>query len=340
MKTRQKLYVAAAALLAVSMVGAGGANPEFSGMTTDVYDFQAPVSSDGKIRKSYQTLKKFNLFMKENEWLLGTERIASVQVGVEWQTMRGNDYAVHAGVPNTTEAEDRLIKCLSFSLFSSKYSHRFVELTGELDTEKPLLVMSPDTMSQRAQQNVADFIERGGRVYILAALPSLDESFAPCTLLRDYLGQIEEVKNPSLNPAVLIGGERVFYVTCPNALARIPDGAEAFATDGDGKYTLGFKMDKGKGKVYYLGGHWRTTDAVQVRALEKVLADLGAEPCVEHSNPSVYATVLSDGTQGALFLINLYTGAQESEVKVHFNGEIKELGHIRLKPSEVKFIRF
>ncbi|MFR1553600.1 MAG: beta-galactosidase [Coriobacteriales bacterium] len=319
---------------------AGGANPEFSGMTTDVYDFQAPVSSDGKIRKSYQTLKKFNLFMKENEWLLGTERIASVQVGVEWQTMRGNDYAVHAGVPNTTEAEDRLIKCLSFSLFSSKYSHRFVELTGELDTEKPLLVMSPDTMSQRAQQNVADFIERGGRVYILAALPSLDESFAPCTLLRDYLGQIEEVKNPSLNPAVLIGGERVFYVTCPNALARIPDGAEAFATDGDGKYTLGFKMDKGKGKVYYLGGHWRTTDAVQVRALEKVLADLGAEPCVEHSNPSVYATVLSDGTQGALFLINLYTGAQESEVKVHFNGEIKELGHIRLKPSEVKFIRF
>ena len=84
----------------------------------------------------------------------------------------------------------------------------------------------------------------------------------------------------------------------------------------------------------------RTTDAVQVRALEKVLADLGAEPCVEHSNPSVYATVLSDGTQGALFLINLYTGAQESEVKVHFNGEIKELGHIRLKPSEVKFIRF
>lgn len=278
--------------------------------------------------------------MKENEWLLGTERIASVQVGVEWQTMRGNDYAVHAGVPNTTEAEDRLIKCLSFSLFSSKYSHRFVELTGELDTEKPLLVMSPDTMSQRAQQNVADFIERGGMVYILSALPSLDESFAPCTLLRDYLGQIEEVKNPSLNPAVLIGGERVFYVTCPNALARIPDGAEAFATDGDGKYTLGFKMDKGKGKVYYLGGHWRTTDAVQVRALEKVLADLGAEPCVEHSNPSVYATVLSDGTQGALFLINLYTGAQESEVKVHFNGEIKELGHIRLKPSEVKFIRF
>ncbi|MFQ7077034.1 MAG: hypothetical protein ACLRSW_03380 [Christensenellaceae bacterium] len=77
---------------------AGGANPEFSGMTTDVYDFQAPVSSDGKIRKSYQTLKNSIFFMKENEWLLGTERIASVQVGVEWQTMRGNDYAVHAGV--------------------------------------------------------------------------------------------------------------------------------------------------------------------------------------------------------------------------------------------------
>lgn len=166
----------------------------------------------------------------------------------------------------------------------------------------------------------------------------MNEAFEPCTILRDYLGKIKEIKNPSLNPRILIDGQRVYYVSCPNALEEIPCGAEAFAVDGDGKYTLGFKMNKGKGKVYYLGGKWQTTDSVQVRALEKVLEDLGAKPCVEHSNPNVYATLLSDGTKNALFLFNLYTGAQESDVKVYRNGTVKELGVVRLKASEVKYI--
>lgn len=317
---------------------AGGTNPEDSGITADVYDFQAPVSFDGRLRKSYRALKKFNLFMKEKEWLLNAERISSVQLGVEWQTMRGNDYAKYAGVPNTLGAEDGLIKCLSYSLFSSKYSHCFTELTGSLDIEKPLLIFSPDTMSEKAQNNVVNFIENGGKVYILATLPTLNEAFEPCTVLRDYLGKIKEIKNPSLNPRILIDGQRVYYVSCPNALEEIPCGAEAFAVDGDGKYTLGFKMNKGKGKVYYLGGKWQTTDSVQVRALEKVLEDLGAKPCVEHSNPNVYATLLSDGAKNALFLFNLYTGAQESDVKVYRNGTVKELGVVRLKASEVKYI--
>lgn len=131
------------------------------------------MASDGTIRPSYRTLKKFNAFLLKNKWLLNAERVSSVQLGVEWQTMRGNDYAKFAGVPNTLDAEDRLIKCLSYSLFTSKYSHRFAELTGELDPALPLVVMCPDTMSAAAQQNVADFIEKGGKAYLArdAALP-------------------------------------------------------------------------------------------------------------------------------------------------------------------------
>lgn len=317
---------------------AGGRNPERTGCTTEDYDFQAPVASDGTIRPSYRTLKKFNAFLQKNKWLLNAERVSSVQLGVEWQTMRGNDYAKFAGVPNTLDAEDRLIKCLSYSLFTSKYSHRFAELTGELDPALPLVVMCPDTMSAAAQQNVADFIEKGGKAYLLGTLPSLDENFMPCTILRDYIGDIGEEKNRSVDPSVLIGGRRVYYVSCPNVLTRIPEGAECFATDGDGEHMLGFRMNRGKGRLYYLGGSWRTTDCVQVRALEEVLADLGAKPCVEHSAPSVYATLLSDGDRYAAFLINLYTGAQESEFRVYTAGGVKDLGRIRLKPAEVRYV--
>lgn len=317
---------------------AGGANPPDTGLTTDVYDFQAPVAADGSVRKSYTVLRKFHRFLREHEWLLNAERVSSVQVGVEWQTMRGNDYAKHAGVPNTLQAEDRMITCLSFSLFSSGYSHVFVELTGDLDIRKPLVILSPDTMSGKAQKNVADFIERGGNVYILGTLPSLNENFAPDTTLRDYLGDIAEQPNPSVNPVTLLNGKRVYYVSCPKMLTRIPDGARVYATDGDGKYTLGFSCKKGKGKVVYLGGQWKTTDAVQVRALEEVLADLGAAPCVEHDNPSVYATMLADGERIAVFLMNLYTGRQTSAVRVHCGDTVVDLGTVTLAPCEVKYI--
>ena len=317
---------------------AGGANPPDTGLTTDVYDFQAPVAADGSVRESYKVLCKYHRFLREHEWLLEAERVSSVQVGVEWQTMRGNDYAEYAGVPNTLNAEDRLITCLSFSLFSSAYSHKFVELKGALDVSKPLVIMSPDTMSEKAQKNIVDFIERGGNVYILGTLPALDESFEPCRVLRDYLGTVEEEPNPSVNPVTLLDGERVYYVSCPKMLTKIPENAEIYATDGDGKYTLGFKLKKGKGKVVYLGGQWKTTDAVQVRALEKVLADLGAKQCVEHDNPSVYATLLSDGQRSAVFLINLYTGKQKSSVRVHTVGGTVDLGIITLAPCEVKYV--
>ncbi len=317
---------------------AGGANPPDTGITTDVYDFQAPVTFDGKLRKSYRTLCKFHKFLREKEWLLNAERVSSVQVGVEWQTMRGNDYAEFAGVPNTLKAEERMITCLSFSLFSSGYSHSFVSLTGELDINKPLIIMSPDTMSEKAQKNVADLIEHGGNVYILATLPTLDESFAPCTVLRDYIGEMKEEKNTSVNPVTLINGKRVYYVSCPNAVTKLPPNAEVFATCGDKRNVLGFSLKKGKGKVWYLGGSWKTTDAVQVAALGEVLAACGAKPCVEHDDPSVYATMLTDGTRAAVFVINLYTGAQSSNVRAHFGGKTYDLGKIELKPCEVKFI--
>ena len=313
----------------------GGANPPNTGMTTDVYDFQAPLASDGTLRKSYSVLRKFHRFLREHEWLLAAERVSSVQVGVEWQTMRGNEYAKFAGVPNTLQAEDRLTTCLAFSLFSSSYSYAFAELTGELDPKKPLLLLSPDTMSETAQRNVVNFIEKGGNVYILSTLPTLDEKFSPCTVLKEYLGEMEEDRNPSKNPVTLLDGQRVYYVSCPNRLTRIPEGAQAYATDGDGKYTLGFTLRKGKGTAVYLGGQWTTTDAVQVRALESLLEKMGAKKCVEHDNPSIYATVLRGKGKTAVFLINLYTGAQKSHIRVHKENETVDLGEISFKPCEV-----
>ena len=63
------------------------------------------------------------------------------------------------------------------------------------------------------------------------------------------------------------------YVTCPDVITVMPAGAEAFATDESGRLTFGFRMQKGKGKLYYLAGQWLTKDEIQVSAMEKVLED-------------------------------------------------------------------
>ncbi len=318
----------------------GGANPPGTGMTTDVYDFQAPVSSTGEKRSSFYALKKFHNFAKRKKWLLTAERVNSVQLGFEWQTMRGNDYAAHAGVQNTLQAEDRLIKCLSFSLVSSGYSYGFTELTKPLDISKPLLLLSPDTMSERAQANVVEFIKRGGGAYILSTLPTLNERFEPCTVLKDFIGEATEEANDGHSFVTLLDGERVYYVNCPKKLTKLPNGATVYATDGEKENVLGFRIKRGKGKVVYLGGQWLTTDTVQVRALEKVIAELGGKPCVRHSNPSVYANLLAGEKKLGLFVYNTYTGKQSSVVEFSYQGKDYALGEVKLKAGEVKYFEF
>ena len=61
-----------------------------------------------------------------------------------------------------------------------------------MDKDKPLILCCADTMSEKAQKNIVNFIEDGGKVYILSTLPSLNESFECCTILKDYLGDIVE----------------------------------------------------------------------------------------------------------------------------------------------------
>lgn len=317
----------------------GGATPEGQAMTADIYDFQAPVSADGKIRPTYKTLKKFNRFMTDNDWILNASRINSVQVGFEWQTMRGNDYAKYAGVSRTLGAEDDTIKCLAISLESSGYSYKYVRLDKKLDIGLPLVILSHDVMSRAAQQNVVDFVSRGGKLLILSALPRMDEDFTPCEILKDFIGVKEEDFNDR-NPVALYHGQRIYYSFGDKSLSAVPPDAEVTATDGAGKTILGAKIKKGKGVVEYFCRRWLTKDFDQVAALELALSDLGAEICVERSNRYVYAKALSDGKTLGVFLMNLYTGELKTDAVAHYAGLAYKMKNVSLKAGEVKFFNF
>lgn len=341
---REDLYACYMTNLAAGMKGVnyyiftGGRNLPDTGITCDDYDFCAFVSADGKVRDTYGALVDFHKVLHDNEWLSGAERVASVQVGTEWQTLRGNRYAAKADVKNTLKAQYDMDKCVTFSLMSGKYSCAYVSLEEKIDVNKPLVICCPDTMSLHAQNNVIDFVKRGGKLLLLSAIPSMDENFEPCTVLRDYIGSADFVKNDSKDCVTLVNGRRVYRINCENKIVKLPERAKVFATNGTKENVLGFRKSFGTGEIVYIGGSWLTTDFNQAEMLEDIMTGFGAKPCVKNSNRSIMSTMYKCGDGVGVFLLNLYTGAQETEVTVYTDRGVMELGNVRLLPMEVKFI--
>lgn len=342
---KEDLYTCYMTNLAAGMRGvnyyifAGGKNVEGTGFMADVYDFNTFISPEGEVRPIYAALKAFNQVMHDNEWLCDTERFASVQVGTEWQTLRGNSYAETAEAYHTASAQQNMDKCVTYSLLSGKYSGAYTLLDGELDVSKPLIICGTDTMSKQAQENVVQFLEKGGKLLLLTAFPEMDECFTPCTILKDYIGEMQTEKNDTTSYVTLAEGMRVYRISCEKKLTKLPDGATVFAMDGDEKNVLGFRKQTGRGEIIYLGGNWLTADFMQVELLEKILASFEAKPCVENSNRTIFSTLFEkEGIRG-VFLLNLFTGEQTTHVKVYGNGNCVDLGDVHLAPMEVRFIR-
>ncbi len=316
---------------------AGGNNPYNLGSTSEIYDCQAPIRYDGVIRDHYYSFKKINKFIIDNKWLLNAERVNSVQLGYEWQSMRGNDYVKNLNLSNTLLCEDNLIKCLSYTLMSSSYSYCFKELTNELNISKPLIVMGTDNMSTKAQENIVNFIKNGGNVLFMNTLPYLDNSFNKCTILKDYIGDIKESSNTSRQFYITFNNKKIYMTINNRIMETYPSDARVFAYNDKG--ALGIELKRGKGKILYFNGYWNLENTMQVNATEEILALFNTKKNVYHSNPNIYALVLSDGTNKGLFLINLYTGKQTSDIKVYDNNKIIDIGNVKLNASSVKFIK-
>ena len=341
---KEDLYTCYMTNLAAGMKGVnyyiytGGNNVWDTGINTDVYDFCAFISHTGEIRNTHKALDEFHEFVHKNEWLASAKRFASVQVGAEWQTLRGNHYSAMAGADNTVAAQDKADKCVMLSLLSGKYSGKYIELTQEIDVKKPLIICGPDTMSAVAQTNVKNFVENGGKLLIFSTIATLNENFEPCTILSDFIGEMQTAKNDTTAQVTLINGYRVYGVSCKNKIITLPEGAKPFITDEFGKNILGFTKNIGKGEVLYCGGTWLTSSFIQVQALESILAQMDAKPCVESSNRTIYTTLFENDNKKGVFVLNLYTGAQESNIKVYVGDKVTDLGNIKLAPMEVKFI--
>lgn len=319
----------------------GGPNVPGTGENCAIYDYGAPIHADGRINEpGYNAVKTFGQFMSDHAWMQRAHRVASVQVGFEWNTLRCDKFD-YTGLSVGGAQVGRFIeKGLLYTMMCSHYSPEMTLLTAELDINRPLIVPCPSAMSEEAQQAVVDFVERGGRALILPTLPETDLAYQPANHLGKLFegAQFTRLQGRVGVPIIVEDVGQVFGVTCSTVCKRLPENAHVIATDVTGEKVIGFEIPYGKGKVIWFSGMWEMAYFPQAVMLESLIARLGGQRCIESSNRNLFTSLWMD-EQGrrTAFVMNLYSGAQSTEICVHAGGE-KDLGRLDLAPMEVRTI--
>ena len=317
----------------------GGPNFPGSGATCDVYDYNAIIHADGSMNETYRALKDVGIFMKDNSWLQRAQRKTSVAVGFTWEHVCAWDFEYQDVAVSTASAANFQEKGILHTLLCSRYAPELTALDGELDLSKPLIIASASCMEDKVQQKLVDFVKMGGKLILFGGMPQYHTDFTPCSILKDFCGVAQLGSGISTDkPITLYDGSNMYQMNRVQTLPVVPEGCSSMGTDTMSGHSVGFRKDCG-GTLIWMGVQWNMNLFVQAEMLENMLADLGAQPVAESSNRNLFTSVLEspDGRR-MLFIMNLYSGAQHTDITVYRDGQPYRLEHFILKPMEVRWL--
>lgn len=321
----------------------GGANFGKTGTTGDIYDYHALIRANGEINETYYAAQRFGAFLKEYAWLQGAERVASVQVAYENEWRRSEQFCLKEGVEPQLEVLNFVEKGILYGLMCSEYAPAMCDISRNVpDVEKPLILCSPTALSRVAQENVVTFIKNGGNLLLLNTMPTLDENYEECTILKDFLGFDFCVYGPKKrgfqqrSKSVRLNGldENIYYMNYNGCIGEKTGTPLAYLNDEDSDIIVAEKS-VGQARVIFGAVSFQLMVFSQVNMLRVLLGRLGAKETVYHSNEHVF-TSLFENTSGKklLFLLNLYSGRNKTDLRI---GD-RTIEGISLEPMEVKTI--
>ena len=313
----------------------GGPNYNDIGATADVYDYNALVRADGSLNDTYFAIQRLNKLLDENKWLQGTDRETSINIAYENELFR-SEFFEYQNVPHQQyKTLDFLRNGVLYTCLCGAYSPGLKDIYREVpETDKPLIVVSPTAMSKKAQENVVEFIKRGGNVFILPTLPTLDENYNECTILKDFI-DINEVEGSKGGRAIIDGmNERVYGYTTKSHIED--ENVNPIGKLWDGDQVIFAEKQIGDAKVIFGTVTFVTGYKLQVETMEKMIERLGAKPVVKASNINLFTSLFKgkNGEEG-LFIINFWP----SRTKTDINIEGKDIGSFDMNGMDVKFIR-
>ena len=318
----------------------GGPNFEGTGQSSDLYDYNAPVRADGSLNETYGAVADFGRFVAERRDLLEAERVASVQVGFEWDALRLGGWAPPGdeGWLSGARAMEFARKGLFPALAATPYPGAWTELReGALDPRRPLLLPAPSMMSEAAQRAVVAFLEAGGRLLLAPWAPSLDQDLRPCTVLRDFLRlpARHRIETP-LSP-ILVDGVRVFGCDTPRLVVdALPPGADSPIENARAGGVCGWWQKAGAGEACILGVDFTYSRFEQAEMLERILARMGAEPVARSANRNLLVeTHRHPDGRSTVFVSNLHASPQTTRLTLYRDGRPAAERDLSLAPMQV-----
>jgi beta-galactosidase len=325
----------------------GGRNPPGMGSTGEIYDYGAAVGASGEVRPLYRAVKEFGLFMRRRPWLCEAEAEFDFRAAFDPEWDRAEYYLKGKGpyALGLTDAHEFWSKGLLTTAFCAGLSPTVCALNDDAwaaDTTTPLAVVAASIMARDKQECLVRFLQRGGRLLIGPVLPEVDEHFAPCTILRDFLGAGGVTPSGIAPLRLRIAGVRNIYntgevFTSPKA----PAGAETLGIDEiAGRVVAWRRKAAGGGEAIYLGFRWSHSMRDHEKMLVNLLSELGLRRRIESDQPNVWYRLRTAGARSMLFAMNLTSAPMEARVRCRPSWSSKWLdtGLHRLKPMQVKCV--
>ena len=323
----------------------GGVNPMGYGSTADIYDYNAPVSVKNELRPLYFAQKEVAKFISDENWITEATKVHDCRIALDFEYARSDRYWKGKGTMLFTgpDAWKMMVRGVLSTAMCAGISPEFCDLSNPefLKDATPIIVVTSVTMSAEKQQNIVNFLGKGGRVLLLPVVPTLDEDFNPCTILSDFMGKPQVAASKGFFARASFGDIRNVMKDELFALDKCPDHAELLGKDEITGNTIAFKIKTaGNGILVWTGISWTARQNEQGRMLSYLLSEIGFKQKVSSNNPNVWITLRSDGKHELLFLMNLFTSKQTVDVSyTDRSGKKIMFGKVQVEAMTVKTLK-
>ena len=121
-----------------------------------------------------------------HNWLQQANRKSTITLGYTWEDQQCEYFDPANQMFSDIRSWDYLKNGMLFSAMGTSYSPELIEISAQLSKQKPAIIVCSESMSAKKQKTI-DFIRTGRTVALSPIVPTLDENYQTCTLLKDFL---------------------------------------------------------------------------------------------------------------------------------------------------------
>ncbi|MDD2716207.1 MAG: beta-galactosidase [Candidatus Wallbacteria bacterium] len=299
---------------------AGGTNQRGMGQFGPYHEWQAPVDSHGALKSHYEPMQRFGKLVSQiGEQIAVCRKQTDLTLGfyedhLKTEYLEG-ELAEELYNRRNRYYYDGLARLLSLA----GYSYSATDINNPIPEDvKFLAVCSFSLMSVKAQQNLADFVKRGGRLLLSGELLICDEYAKKAPVFLKEMG-LSAVRIPSMR-TVMLGKREIYLDNQPvDCFKDIPKSCKAIASCGNKPCGLSGKF--GKGKLILLGFNlWDKFDYF-VEIMDELMKDLGVVKKVICSTRDLVTVLREHEGRGFLFAGNFHEDKACGRVGIDIGAE-------------------